>query len=85
MQNAPEQEQLESLEMISGRFQKVIIYTVLENLTEEQKQKFSEALQNQETVEESIAELTSEVPGLSEAIEQGLLGEYEALKTALTA
>lgn len=79
----PQEEQDKALDMISGRFQKVIIYTLLRALNAEQKQRFAEMLKHPEAIEENISELSSEVPGLEQQIEQALTHEYEILKLAM--
>lgn len=82
---ASDQDRQKALGIIASRFQKVIIYTLLEHLTDEQKRRFSAALADKQTVEDKVAEIAAEVPGLERAIEQALLVEYEALKSGMQA
>jgi hypothetical protein len=79
----PQGEQDKAMEMIAARFQKVIIYTLLRALNEEQKQRFASMFSQPGQLEENVAELASEVPGLEQQVEQALTHEYEILKFAM--
>jgi len=81
--NLPEEQQEKAMQMLSERFQRVIIYTLLRALTDEQKKQFAAALANPDDIEDNIADIASEVPGLGQQIEDALTHEYEILKFAM--
>jgi hypothetical protein len=76
----PEQEQAKALNMLSERFNRVVVVALLKVLSPEQKQRFSEVLENPESLDYAVSEIAAEVPGLNEILEQALMTEYQDLK-----
>jgi hypothetical protein len=80
-----EDEQKKALEIISERFQNVILYTTLSALNNEQKKAFSDALDLKPPEKENkLIEVTSLVPNLKDLIDEALEHEYESLKYSMS-
>ena len=80
--NASESEKQEILSLVSERFDKVVTFTMVRLLNDDQKKRFSD-LMEKENNEEEISSLASEVNGLDVAIEQALLVEYEDIRSGM--
>ena len=78
----PAEEQLQVLEMLNGRFERVVVATLVRLMNEQQRERFSALLEARDNQQE-MAKLAAEVPGLDVAIEQALLAEYEELKEGM--
>ncbi len=81
--NLPPGQQEKILQMAAARFERVVLVTVIKNLTPEQKTQFSQALDNPATMQDELTRITAQVPGLELAIEKALAEEYGILKSAL--
>lgn len=80
----PEEERAAALDSLEQRFSEVVVNTAFGALSEEQRHRFSEALEKGEEAERLVSELTAEVPGLDEAIRQALEDEYELVRLGMT-
>jgi hypothetical protein len=76
-------EREETIAALSERFQEVIFNTTVRVLDEKQKLEYLRAVQDPDANEQKIIEITSQAPGLAEALEAALLFEYESLKHAM--
>jgi hypothetical protein len=80
LESLSEVEQQRAIEMLSERFHKVIIITLLKAMSPQQKTRFSAVLDNPKTIDSTVAEIAAEIPSLSKILEEAMLAEYEALK-----
>jgi len=83
LENLQVKEREDTLNMLKERFDQVIFNTTVRMMDEHQKVEYIKAAQEPDKNEKKIMEITSQVPGLSEAIEAALLFEYESLKRAM--
>jgi uncharacterized Rossmann fold enzyme len=86
LQNVADEEKARILNSLSERFNDLIMIALINNLNEEQKQRFLAAVKNpdQKSMEEKVEDIASEVPGLAQKIEQALAEEYEILKKTMS-
>lgn len=77
------EEQQQALEVISNRFNDVIIFTLVELIDDKHRKKFIEALNSPSEIDDQIELIAAEIPGLAEKLEIALAEEYEAIKSAM--
>lgn len=80
----PEDQQQQILKAFSARLDSVTVSVLLSLATEEQKAWLEKALSENREPPEVVAELASQIPGLTGALEQALSAEYDALKEIVT-
>lgn len=78
-----EQEQKQAAALIEERFNKAMIAATLKLLTPWQRARFAGALENPKTMEMAIAEISAEIPGLSQVLEAVLAREHETVRSAM--
>lgn len=77
------QEKLELMEELTQHFFRVIIETAILGMNSEQREKFSKALDGDPSELESwIMNISSQIPGLAEKIENAISDEFLVIKTA---
>jgi hypothetical protein len=79
----PQEYQQQIVGLVSERFNKVVMITLLRLLNDEQRGRLEQAIGNSDKLGDTIEKLAAEVPDLHLAIEQALLAEYEALKAEM--
>ena len=76
-------EREDTVNMLRERFEEVIFNTTVRVLPESEKVEYLKAVESPEQNEQKIVEITSQAPGLAEAIEAALLFEYQSLRHSL--
>jgi hypothetical protein len=79
----PPEEQGKLLEMIASRMQQVMLTTLVELMTNEQKTALTEALKDEEKMDERIAELIAEVPNAEIMVNMAMERELGVIKEIL--
>ncbi|TSC59753.1 MAG: hypothetical protein LiPW15_773 [Parcubacteria group bacterium LiPW_15] len=79
--NLPESEAEEVADKLLEHFDKIIIETLLLNLSLEDAEGLSEST-NSDKLEAAVEELAAKTPGLLEKIETALSNEFEVIKAA---
>ena len=78
--NMPLDEQEKTVELISKRLRSVMINTLVSLMTAEQKKQFSDALLDDEKMDEKIAEIVADVPNADLMIQTAMEHEYKVIK-----
>ena len=82
-QSLSESEKAEMLLLLTERFEKVIVYTLLRAMSDEQKKEFESLLENKQGREEAVVKLASEIPDLYILLSDALTHESEIIKKAI--
>jgi hypothetical protein len=83
-QSFSEAEKAEVIGLLTDRFEKVIVYTLLRVMSDQQKKEFEKLLENKEGREEVSVKLASEIPDLYILLSDALTHESEVIKRAMT-
>ena len=82
-QSFSESEKAEMTQLLTERFEKVIVYTLLRAMSDEQKKEFESLLENKQGIEEAVVKLASEIPDLYILLSDALTHEFEVIKKAM--
>lgn len=82
-QSLSESEKAEMLLLLTERFEKVIVYTLLRAMSDQQKKEFESLLENKQGIEEAVVKLASEIPDLYILLSDALTHEFEVIKKAM--
>ncbi len=82
-QSFSEAEKAEMIGLLTDRFEKVIVYTLLRAMSDEQKKSFESLLETKHGREEAVVKLASEIPDLYILLSDALTHEFEVIKKAM--
>lgn len=84
LENLKGKQRQKVLAKLEEHFGSVILSTVVKHLSDEQFERFKNAVES-EDIEEEVAKITAEVPGLAEIIQKRLDEEMELMKGVMSA